>query len=157
MRLVLVLCFFLWPFSAFSEVDATVIHKIVTMELSALKMPENSPFCLAILPSANASATGADPSPQVVAFLSRKGMRVKGASTCYKAVKGNVISIELVSEDGGRLLAKVAFANVTIPPGEDFGVLRRRGVYQFTKDTNGQWLIKSYTAEIAESAPKPEP
>jgi len=55
-----------------------------------------------------ASATGADPSPQVLAFLSRKGMRVKGASTCYKAVKGNVISIELVSEDGSRLSAKVA-------------------------------------------------
>ena len=110
----------------------------MTTELSALKMPENSPFCLAILPSANSSPTGADPSPQVLAFLSRKGMRAKGASTCYKAVKGNVISIELASEDGGRLLAKVAFANVTIPPGEDFRVLRRRGVYQFTKDTNGQ-------------------
>jgi hypothetical protein len=84
-------------------------------------------------------------------------MRAKGASTCYKAVKGNVISIELISEDGGRLLARVAFATVTIPSGEDLGVLRRRGVYQFTKDTNGQWLIKSYTAEIAESAPNSEP
>ena len=134
-----------------------VVQKIVATELSALNMPLNSPFCLAMLPSVNTSTTGADPSPQLLAFLSRKGMRAKRASTCYKAVKGNVISIELVSEDGGRLLAKVAFADVTIPPGEDLGVLRRRGVYQFAKDTNGEWMIKSYTAEIAEPATTPQP
>jgi|SRR5208337_1506887 len=157
MTRLLILAVLFWAFPAFGEVDGTVIEKIVTTEFSALKMPVTSPFCLALLPSANTSATGADPSPQLLAFLSRKGMRAKKASTCYKAVKGNVISVELVSEDGGGLLVKVAFADVTIPPGEDLGVLRRRGVYQFAKDAKNEWLIKSYTAEIAEPPPKPQP
>jgi len=153
--LCLLLCPFLCPFFAFAQVDPTVVLKVVTTELSALKMPMNSPFCLEMLPSASTSPTGADPSPHLLAFLSRKGMRAKKASTCYKAVKGNVISIELISEDGQRLLAKVAFSDVTILPGEDLGVLRRRGIYEFTKDIHGEWMIRSYTAEIPEPASKP--
>jgi hypothetical protein len=159
MRPALILCLFFFLFLrsplAFGEVQATVVLKIVTRELSELRMPVNSPFCLAILPAANTSTTAADPSPQLVAFLQRKGMHPKGASTCYKALKGNVISIELVSEDGGRLMVKVAFVDVTIPPGEDLAVVRRRGVYEFSKDIHGEWLIKSYTATIPEPASKP--
>jgi hypothetical protein len=148
MTRLLILCLLFWPFSGSGEFDARVIHKIVATELLALKMPLTSPFCLAILPSPDNSETGADPSPDLLAFLSGRGMRPKKASTCYKAVKGNVISIELLPKDGGLLLARVAFADVAIPPGEDLGLLRRRGVYRFMKSAKGEWVIQSYSAEI---------
>ena len=155
MRCFLLLCLLFWPLQAFGEVDAALIHKIVMSELSALKMPLDSPFCLAILPSKNTSSTGADPSPHLLAFLSKRGMHPKKASVCYKALRGNVIAIDLAPEADGQLRAKVAFSDVTIPPGEDLGTLIRRGVYHFIKNRHGEWIIMSYTAEIPEPSTKP--
>lgn len=154
MRRLFILAVFFWPFSAFGDVDASIVQKIVLTELYVTRLPTTSPFCLAILPSATNSPTGADPSPELLAFLSQHGMHPKRASTCYKALKGNVISIELIPEEHDRVSARVAFADVTIPPGEDLGTLRRRGVYHFTKSSDGAWKAQSYTAEIVEEDPK---
>jgi len=156
MKRLLVFCLLLWPLGVFGEVDSKVIQKIAVTELTALRMPVSSRFCLALLPTTDNSTTAADPSAELLTFLSQEGMHPKRASTCYKALKGNVISVEKLSEDSGRLVLKVAFTDVTIPRGEDLGVLRRRGVYEFTKDARGEWMIKSYIAEIPDSGPKPK-
>jgi hypothetical protein len=78
-------------------------------------------------------------------------MHPKRASTCIKAVKGDVISIEVTPEADGRLSAKVTFGVFT---GEDLGVLRRSGVYQFTRGSTGEWVIQSYTTQISEEPAK---
>lgn len=156
MKRLLVFCLLLWPLAVFGQIDSKVIHKIAITELTALKMPVSSPFCLALLPASNNSTTAADPSAELITFLSQEGMHPKKASTCYKALKGNVISVEKLAEDNDRLVLKVAFTDVTIPRGEDLGVLRRRGVYEFTKDVHSEWIIKSYIPEISESASKPK-
>ncbi|SRR5437016_5177404 len=152
MTRLLVLCSLalLWPASVLGEPNSDVIHSIVLSELSAMRFPPKSPFCLALLPAANHSPQAADPSPELLSFLARKGMRPQKASICYKAPKGNVISIEIVPGIEGRLSAKVAFGNVSIPPGEDLGVLWHRGVYEFTRTPTGKWVIKSYASEINE-------
>jgi hypothetical protein len=135
------------------EVESSAIHKIVAAELLAMKLPANSSFCLAILPARNISETGADPSPQVLRFLAGRGMRPRKASLCYKPPsKGNVISVEVLKEAGDRLSAKVAFSDVTIIPGRDLGVLRRRGVYELTKGKKGRWAIRSYQGEANDNS-----
>lgn len=135
--------------SAFGEADPAVVHKIVFAEFAAMRLPLNSPVCLAILPARNISETGADPSPQLLRFLVRRGIRPRKASDCYNPPpKGNVISIELITESADRLLAKVAFSDVTITPDRDLGVLYRRGVYELVKSAKGEWIIRSYAGEL---------
>ena len=130
---------------AYGEVDSTAVHKIVLAEFAAMKLPLNSPICLAILPARNMSETGADPSPRLLRFLERRGMRPRKASTCYSPPpKGNVISIESSRESADRLSAKVAFSDVTITPDRDLGILHRRGVYKLVKREKGEWIIQSY-------------
>jgi hypothetical protein len=50
---------------ALGEVDPVAVRKIVVAELAAMKLPINSPVCLALLPARNTSETGGDPSPQL--------------------------------------------------------------------------------------------
>ena len=101
-----------------------------------------------MLPARNTSETGADPSPQLLRFLARKGMHPRGASTCYKPLpKGNVISIEVVAESADGLSAKVAFTDVTITPEKDLGTVHRRGRYELRKSPKGGWAIQSYMGE----------
>jgi len=133
---------------ALAEVNPAAVHKIVLTELAAMKLPIKSPVCLAILPARNTSETGADPSPQLLKFLARKGMRPRGASTCSKPLpKGNVISIEVVAESADGLSAKVAFTDVTITPDKDLGAVHRRGLYALRKTSKGEWTIQSYKGE----------
>lgn len=136
---------------AHGEVDPAAVHKIVLAELAAMRLPVNSPVCLAMLPARNMSETGADPSSQLIRFLVRRGMRPLGASICYKPLpKGNVISIEVAAESADSLSVKVAFSDVTITRDRDLGILHRRGVYELIKGEKGEkgeWVIQSYTGE----------
>jgi hypothetical protein len=133
---------------AHGEVDPAAVHKIVLAELAAMRLPVNSPVCLAILPALNMSETGADPSPKLIRFLVRRGMRPRGASICYKPLpKGNVISIEVVAESIDSLSVKVTFSDVTITAYRDLGILHRRGVYELIKGGKGEWVIQSYAGE----------
>lgn len=134
---------------AFGQVNPAAVHTILLAELVAMRLPVNSPICLAILPARNISETGADPSPQLLRFLVRRGMRPRKASTCYNPPpKGNVISIELIAERADRLSAKVAFSDVTITPDRDLGVLHRRGAYELIRSAKGEWVIQSYASEL---------
>ena len=133
---------------AVGEVDPSAIHKIVLAEFAAMRLPTRSPICLAILPARNTSETGADPSPQLLAFLAQKGMRPRRVSTCYKPLpKGNVIIIEPISESANRLSVKVTFGDTTITPDRGLGILHRRGVYELIKGEMGEWAIQSYAGE----------
>lgn len=133
---------------AFGGVDPAAVHKIVRAELAAMKLPINSPICLAILPARDTSETGADPSPQLLGFLVRKGMQPRGASSCNKPLpKGNLVSIEVVAESADGLSAKVTFTDVTITPDKDVGVVHRRGLYELRRTPKGKWAIESYTDE----------
>jgi hypothetical protein len=133
---------------ALGEIDPAAIHKIVLAEFAAMRLPIISPICLAILPARNASETGADPSPELLRFLARTGMRPRKASTCFSPLpKGNLISIESITERAGRLSANVTFSDVTITPDRDLGILHRRGVYELIKDEKGEWVIESYAGD----------
>lgn len=133
---------------ALGEIDSAAAHKIVLAEFAAMRLPLNSPVCLAILPARNMSETGADPSRQLLRFLARKGMRLRKASTCYTPPpKGNVISIESITASTGRLSARVTFSDVTIRPDRDLAILHRRGVYELIKGEKGEWVIESYAGD----------
>jgi hypothetical protein len=134
---------------AAGEFEPSAIHEIVSAELVAMKLPANSPFCLELLPARNLSETGADPSRKLLRYLARRGMRPRKVSACYKpSPKGNVISIEVITAEADRLSAKVVFGDLR--PGEDLGILHRRGVYQLTKGEKGQWVIQSYADKLNE-------
>jgi len=127
------------------EVDPAAVHKIVLAEFAAMRLPVNSPVCLEILPARNVSETGADPSSQLLRFLVRKGMRPRKASICYRPLpKGNVISIEPITQAPDRISARVTFSDVTITPDRDLGILYRRGVYELVRSQKGEWTIQSY-------------
>ena len=129
------------------EVAPSAAHEIVLAELSAMKLPANSPICLAILPPHSTSETGTDPSPQLLRYLARKGMRPRKASVCYRPLpKGNVISIEVIAETADRLSIRVDFSDVTITADKDLGVVYRLGVYELIKDASGKWVIQSYAS-----------
>jgi len=140
----------LWPATVHGEAESAVIHSIVLTELISMKMPINSAFCLAMLPATDINSDeGTDPPPGLLALLVRKGMRPQKVSTCDKAHKGNVISIEMVEKDGG-LAAKVSFVDITLYPGLHVGTLWHRGVYQLRKSSRGNWVIESYICEFNE-------
>jgi hypothetical protein len=134
---------------AFGEFAPAVVQTIVLDELAAMRLPPNSPVCLAILPARDTSDTGADPSSQLLRFLARRGMRARKASTCYNPPpKGKVISIELIKESTDRFSAKVTFSDVAIAPERDLGILHRRGIYELVKGDNGKWVVKSSVGEF---------
>ena len=151
MRRLFVLCIFVLLSSsvfAFGEITPAAAQTIVSAELDAMKLPASSPVCLAILPARNMSATGADPSSQLLKFLVRRGMHPRKASTCYNPPpKGKVISIELTRKSTDRLSVKVTFSDVTITPDRDLGILYRRGIYELTKGEQGEWVVQSYASE----------
>jgi hypothetical protein len=149
-RLVVLCAVVLFSSSIFAlgEIDPAAVHKIVLAEFNAMKLPSNSPVCLAILPARNTSETGADPSPQLLGFLARKGMRARAASSCHRPLpKGNEILIEVIAESADQFSAEVAFADVTITPDNDLGVVHRRGLYELRKGPKGEWRIESYAGE----------
>lgn len=134
---------------AFGQTDHSVVRKIVLAETTAMGLQANSPICLALLPARSISPTGADPSPQLLRFLMRSGMRPRKASTCYTPPpKGNVISMELIKEGANRLSAKVVFKNVTLGPGRDLAIVHRRGVYELIRTERSGWVIQSYANEL---------
>jgi hypothetical protein len=116
-----------------------------------MKMPTNSSFCLEILSATDVnSAEGTDPSPELLAFLARKGMRTQKVSTCEAANKGHIISIEMAAGKDGGLSANVCFEDITPRPGLHFAIIWHKGVYRLTKDPRGNWVIESYTCEVNE-------
>ncbi len=116
--LCVVLC---WPALMVDQVDSSAIRSVVAGELVAMRLPVRSRFCLALLPAQGVSSdAAADPSAELLSALTRAGMRVEKASRCYKALEGNVISVERVKEEGNRLWLKVEFSNVTNPQGRAF-------------------------------------
>jgi hypothetical protein len=133
----------------FGQVDPAAVHQIVLAEFAAMRLPVNSPFCLEILPTRNMSETGADPSSQLLRFLARKGMRPRKASICYRPLpKGNVISIEPITQAADRFSAKVNFKDVTITADRDLGLIHRHGVYELVRSEKGEWTIQSYKDEL---------
>ena len=145
-------------FAVANGVELSSVHKIILAELSAMKLPVDSPICLEMLPARNTSETGADPSPQLLRFLTRRGMRPRKASACDKPLpKGNEIRIEVIAESAGRLSARVSFSDITITPERDLGILYRRGVYELIKDEKGEWVIQSYVNEMKKWKAEPIP
>jgi hypothetical protein len=155
-RLILYLgCLLFWSTLALGQVDSSIAKTIASTELASLHLPVSSPFCLAFFPVDNPSSDGAgDPSAELLSSLARSGLRPKKASVCYKALKGNVISVETLKREDNRFEAKVDFTDVAIPKGEDLATLLRRGTYEFRKDANGKWKLQSYKSQLAE--PKTE-
>jgi hypothetical protein len=87
MKRLLVICTFVFLGQSalvFGEVNPAAVREIVLAEFAAMKLPMNSPFCLEVLPAQNLSEAGADPSPQLLQFLIRKGIRPRKASSCYR-------------------------------------------------------------------------
>jgi hypothetical protein len=142
----------LWPAIMFGQIDSPIVKKIVSTELAAVHLPATSPFCLVFLPVSNPSAEAAgDPSPELLSSLARSGLHAKKSSACYKALKGNVISVETLKRDADGFEAKVELTDVAIPKGEDLATLRRRGIYEFAKDSSGKWKLQSYKSQLAET------
>jgi len=144
----------LWPAIMLGQIDSPIVKKIISTELAAVHLPATSPFCLVFLPVSNPSAEDAgDPSPELLSSLTRSGLHPKKSSNCYKALKGNVISVEALKQEANRFEAKVELTDVAIPKGEDLATLLRRGIYDFTKDASGKWKLQSYTSQL-KSKPK---
>jgi hypothetical protein len=152
MKKLLVICTLVFLGSStlvFGQVDPAAVHKIVLAEFGAMRLPMNSPVCLAILPARNMSETGADPSSQLLRFLARKGMQPRKASICYRPLpKGNVISIEPITQAVDRFSARVTFSDVTITPDKDLALIHRHGVYELARSEKGEWTIQSYKDEL---------
>ncbi len=140
-----------WPTIMLGQVDSSIVKTIAFTELAAVHLPTSSPFCLAFFPVSNPSSSAAgDPSPELLSSLARSGLRPRKASNCYKALKGNVISVETLKREENRFEAKVEFTDVAIPKGEDLATLLRRGVYEFMKNASGRWKLQSYTSQLGE-------
>jgi hypothetical protein len=138
-----------WPTITLGQVDSSIVKTIASTELSAVHLPKSSPFCLAFFPVSNPSSEAAgDPSPALLSSLAGSGLRARKASNCYKALKGNVISVETLKREDNRFEAKVELTDVAVLKGEDLATLLRRGIYEFTKDASGRWKLQSYTSEL---------
>lgn len=110
------------------QIELPIVKTIASTELTAVHLPATSPFCLAFLPISNPSEKGAgNPSPQMLSSLARSGLHPKKASSCYKIMKGNVISVETLKREENQFKARVEFTDLTIPKGEDLATLLRRG------------------------------
>lgn len=136
------------PTLTLGQVDSSIVRRIASSELAAMHLPMTSSFCLAFSPVSDPSSDAAgDPSPELLLALAKSGLRAIKGSDCYKARKGNVISIETLRRDTNHFQARVEFTDVAIPPGEDLATLLRRGTYEFTK-ANGKWKLQSYASEL---------
>jgi hypothetical protein len=141
--------FLLWPTGLLAQVDSSIVKTIASTELAAVRLPTGSRFCLAFFPVSNPSSdTAGDPSPELLSSLARSGLRARAASNCYKALRGNVISVETLKAEENRFEAKVELTDVAIPKGEDLATLLRRGIYEFTKDASGKWKFQSYISQL---------
>jgi len=136
-------------FAVANGVELSSVHKIILAELSAMKLPVDSPIC-----PGNVACTqhlrnrGRSISTATSVLNTKRDAATKGISLRQAPTQGERDKDRGNRRIGGPTFCTGPFSDITITPERDLGILYRRGVYELIKDEKGEWVIQSYVNEM---------
>ena len=126
--------------------DPELVRTIVSTEFKYLRLPSGSTFCLAMPPNGSNSPTARDPSPEMLALLSRFGFKVQGLSVCNRESSGKVMLIDRTQYERDLATVEVDLANYTVPRGQCFASGIHSREYVLKRNSKGEWRVRSWKA-----------